>query len=528
MSVELTVTKKTGRKRQLKCSLDSYNRMEIYTKDHTEKFVDIDLTPLSEMDNLESLMLHDNGLRRIDLSPLSSCANLKDLRVTDNHKNLETINLSPLASCSKLQRLDLSRNHLQNIDLSPLSSCSSFKDIILDENQLQHVDLSPLSKCVTFMRLGLLGNPLQSVDLSPLSQCVNLRLVNLAGTKLQNVSLSPLASCQCSHIYLQANEIESVDITSVLLNPALEMIDHDYQFVSWVADPYEKRKLKGHHWSIELKYSVDPPAPEESWSFLHKLANIPQGLSIPVQSYILKSLGFEHFGLIDADISKFLCSIPPETSIDEAPNIVRPFLIETVCEQIDRGGTTILLDINSLMGIGEIARRLDSILELRDTEMMQVKVNRWLHMVWQYQIQPLVLTAYGFSILMQIRGFSDPEFQVIENEFKPILKLFRETGYEISIVTEDEYDHELFVPKHMSRQMKNYVLNLASRMDLDDSLYAMRIGEVLRKTFRAHQLRDLLQKHKLSTKGTKRELVLRIIEAKGTDFVRRILEEHQN
>ncbi len=93
-----------------------------------------DLSPLTELINLDDLFLYDNSVS--DLSPLAELTHLKYLYLGDNSVS----DLSPLAGLIHVERLELYNNDIS--DLSPLAQFTNLSDLLLDDNSVS--DLSPL------------------------------------------------------------------------------------------------------------------------------------------------------------------------------------------------------------------------------------------------------------------------------------------------------------------------------------------------------------------------------------------------
>ena len=538
MSIKLSVTGPRSGIRSVRCSLDQHNRIDISTRKNKKwKFADIDLTPLGACHDLEVIKISGNGLKQIDLSPLSHCTKLKTLEIT-SQKNLQAIDLSPLSSCTKLrflelnycslnhidlkplsscniERLWLDNNRLQNVNLSPLSSfeflsvivlsdnlirsidlspleeCDSFRSLFLDGNQLERIDLSPLGSCHDFAHLNISQNRLKSIDLSPLGSCHDFAHLNISQNRLESLDLSPLASCKLVSLSLGGNPIDEADITPVLLNPSLKRVSKTGGWVQTrglVKDPYTyQRDVECHLSGDALTRTLTIGM---SWEVLHRLALIPQSTSISIQDYILQTLGLHDFGIIDSDILDSLQSIPPQTSLEEARKIVRPIVVEKICEQIDRGGTTIRLNVESVSSNHEeIAKRIQRVAELRESEMKSVRIFLFhIPYFWsedctpeeeketeRYSIRELALTACGFSILSMADWLTEEEGVNTDIVSKKIFTLIDETvkslGYEVPVIEDEDHRFTEYETKNMSRQMRNYVLDLVKMYSLFETRF---------------------------------------------------------
>ncbi|HEX5443252.1 MAG TPA: leucine-rich repeat domain-containing protein [Pirellulales bacterium] len=161
----------------------------------------VDLTPLAELPDLESLELSCGDIS--DYRPLASLLNLKRLvLISDQHsdlrplaalQNLETLSvtdgrvtdLSPLAGLGRLRELSF---HFcsQLSNLGPLENLAELKRLTLEECD-RVTDLRPLAKCTALERLDF-TDCFELQDVTPLSGLSNLRRLVLAGTKVTDTS----------------------------------------------------------------------------------------------------------------------------------------------------------------------------------------------------------------------------------------------------------------------------------------------------------------------------------------------------
>jgi len=80
--------------------------------------------------------------QRVDLSDISQCNNLEKLNLS--HNMLEELNLSPLSGCSSIEEIHLINNHLITLDLWPLLNNLKLDFIDVSENRIQRMDLTPV------------------------------------------------------------------------------------------------------------------------------------------------------------------------------------------------------------------------------------------------------------------------------------------------------------------------------------------------------------------------------------------------
>jgi internalin A len=123
-----------------------------------------DLTPLSELTNLQHLDLGNNQIT--DLMPLSGLTNLQILNLRDN----QITDLTPLSKLTNLQNLYLSRNQIN--DLTPLNDLTELQRLWLLSNQIDN--LTPLRGLTNLQRLGLDNNPVNEAQIAELFELLGL------------------------------------------------------------------------------------------------------------------------------------------------------------------------------------------------------------------------------------------------------------------------------------------------------------------------------------------------------------------
>jgi len=130
---------------------------------------------------------------------------------------------------------------------------------------------------------------------------------------------------------------------------------------------------------------------------------------------ILEGIGLEEFYGCDYDILAALEHIPPESALVDIQTFLRHSLVETLLEQFESGGTTVLLDIAKMVET-PAAALIPRIIELRKEEIERTVVSingkeLVLYNVYMEEIrrttipeesvhlEPLWLTAYGYQTL---------------------------------------------------------------------------------------------------------------------------------
>ncbi|TFG32726.1 hypothetical protein EU528_02700 [Candidatus Thorarchaeota archaeon] len=133
---------------------------------------------------------------------------------------------------------------------------------------------------------------------------------------------------------------------------------------------------------------------------------------------ILEGMGLEEFYGCDYDISTALENIPENSDLVDIQSFLRHTLVETLLEQFDAGGTTVLLDIGKMLET-PAAMLIPRIVELRKKEIENLVVpivgrKLVLYDVYMNEIgmttepqdsvhlDDLWMTAYGFQVCLSL------------------------------------------------------------------------------------------------------------------------------
>ena len=173
-----------------------------------------DLSPLSGLTNLTSLILSFNGFNITDISPLAGLANLTALQLF--YTNVSDI--SPLASLTNLTRLTLGSEDIMVTDISPLAGLTKLNYLFLARNAI--TDISPLAGLDNLKYLNLWRNKIK--DISPLASLGNLYYLNLGNNPILDISLlSGMSNLEKLHL----DDLNITDIT--LLGGLTDLIELD-------------------------------------------------------------------------------------------------------------------------------------------------------------------------------------------------------------------------------------------------------------------------------------------------------------
>ncbi len=147
---------------------------------------------------------------------------------------------------------------------------------------------------------------------------------------------------------------------------------------------------------------------------------------------LLSQLGIDWVGLLDGNPKELVDSIKSliESPVDDEDSI-RELVFSVLCTQIDRGGPTINLNIHKMTEVGDLAKRISRVLELRANEMNNLILHQAGRVV---DLEPLWLTVYGYQLL---RSMNLRKLCTIE-KFEEIAREFRKLGFMIQISTNQQ------------------------------------------------------------------------------------------
>ncbi len=151
----------------------------------------LDLSWMSKNTKMRSIEISDATVKKIILPSKSQWAGLKTFSI--DHTLLEEIDLSCLSPCVDLYALSLEHNKLESLVLPVMDQPNKIKDLSLLSNRLADLDLGPVSTWENLVKIELEENLLTHINLAPLSSCPLLRNLNLSRNRLKSLDLSPLA-----------------------------------------------------------------------------------------------------------------------------------------------------------------------------------------------------------------------------------------------------------------------------------------------------------------------------------------------
>ncbi|TFG05016.1 hypothetical protein EU538_11760 [Candidatus Thorarchaeota archaeon] len=398
----------------------------------------LDLSPLKNCETLRVLDLSDLGIDSVDLSPLKHLKNLQELRIHNLFIDREngSIDLSPLQQCKNLKEIRLSRLGLADIDLSFFKNYRLLKELNLSANGFTSIDLAPLSELEGLRRLDVSCNAFHSIDLAPLAGAhVEYDYPMILHQESDAPSIRTMLS-EKEHSKLEAH----TDVGSSSRR------EHQYRFYDL---PLKLKSID----SVRAYYSRLKEAGEDSWKFKHLVQCVP-----PI-------LGFPTIGLLDAAPIRFLISVLKLSQRSDSAEKIQRLYTKSFCAQIDRGGTTIGIDLDADPP-GEIMVRAKRILELREAEMHGLTLS-----VTDGRVDylPLWSTAYGNRVLLSLgKGLTDSLGGLSQIEMA-----MEDLGYPIGVNQEASVERS-----NLSRAMSSYIRVMCSLPEKSKSESEWREEEV--------------------------------------------------
>jgi len=185
--------------------LESFNSAKLAQSQVT------DLSPLSEMKNLEYLTLNQ---LQTHLSPLADLQSLKHIIIIGRISDIPALN--PLKQVKQFQLVNT-----QVSDLSPLVVLSNLEYLSINDDQVS--DLSPLAELKQLKSLTIIGGNVS--DLTPLTELKDLELLTLL--KVNVSDLSPLAEIEnLKHVWLKRSEFSDKEVDDLqIAQPQLSVWD---------------------------------------------------------------------------------------------------------------------------------------------------------------------------------------------------------------------------------------------------------------------------------------------------------------
>ena len=444
--------------------LSSLTSLQILSIIGNRKITDLDLTPLASLSDLQILSIGGNeSLTHLDLSPLSSLFSLQGLGISGN-TSLIHLDLFPLSSQINLRNLVISRNlKLESLDLTPLSLLRSLQQLEISYNDsLTCLDLAPLSSLESLQGLDIWSNYfLRRLDLTPLSSLTSLQNLRIVSSEtLIKLDLTPLSSLtRLQNLYIQtSNNLRSLDLTFLVSLPSLQNLEvvtnkHRTNLSSFLSSSTLKKIVPYINKLQDVFFTFTPL---NSFNFISHLAGIvekdePSWKMNHLIQETLKILDLEWLGLLDIEHDVFVSIIKDWKSQDFIKTAKETF-VKNWIKQVDAGGTTIGVPIDVVPEIAELISKKDEISNQRYLEMERLTLFRQDDVI---DLRPLHLTAYGYQVLDTLKG----GLSCSDRQFEGILKELEGIGFAIGF-EEQEIPDAFTLPPHKSNSLAQYIFKL--------------------------------------------------------------------
>jgi hypothetical protein len=355
---------------------------------HDREIRDLDLSEMCGSLDLETLSLANNRLTAIDLRPIENCSGLKKLFLDGNQ--IHEINLNPLKACRNLKTLGLSNNQLTEVDLAPLTKMNDLEYIYLNDNQITEIDLFPLHRCYKLKGINLQGNLLKDINVAPLLFCQNLTVVDLA----DNPNLATRVS----------SDIDG--IPSVLMDALIQWAKQRGK-PPWILNANVDLSVTSAQFGRLIKRLGWNQYRNHLISALRLLA---KDRWYDAQLDFLTSIGMQELACYEGDIVDILMKIPENCTYPEGRDILYSEIVKLLRKQIESGGSTLLLDIDTLSKT-EGSVLIPSILEGRKKEMEKVTIYV---IETRLDLEDVWRTYYGSEILDAMDVSPSPRVEKLE------------------------------------------------------------------------------------------------------------------
>ncbi len=179
-------------------------------------------------------------------------------------------------------------------------------------------------------------------------------------------------------------------------------------------------------------------------------------LHIYILQNLLSTLGLEWVGLLDTDPLDLMRRIWTVSSSSDKEQQIRHIVFDVLDSQIERGGTTIGLNIEKMVKYETLAKHKDRVHELRKGEIEQLQPilmspvhTDYGYDIFEINLEPLWYTAYGYNVLNELELGKNCDGE----DFIDIQDAFTNLG----ITLETNTDAQKTYQSGISKTMKEYI-----------------------------------------------------------------------
>ena len=204
-----------------------------------------DLSPVSELDNLEILEVNNSGLEDADLEAINTLkyGSLKELYLEKN--NINDISSLKEDGFERLEVLDLSKNKIG--DITPLKDMSQLTILDLEDNEITDIDKTDIENLDSLEILNLKGN-VNLTDITSFSNFMDdntLKRLNLHGNLITDDGFKAIANISSlEEINLQENDITQIpDLQAIKRMDVLDLEGNNITDISGLSQVEYIREL---------------------------------------------------------------------------------------------------------------------------------------------------------------------------------------------------------------------------------------------------------------------------------------------
>ncbi len=255
---------------------------------------------------------------------------------------------------------------LEDVDFTPLSQNQTINTLILENNHLTSLELWPLADCKALIQLKLKNNRLPELDLTPIFLRAHIDLD--------------------SSVVISADHILRFALSNHQLKERFLLVRPDK--TPWTATP------------VIIWNNYETLAKRMEWSEIHnRIQTVLNQVSeidwFAIQRGLMMALSFDELAGYDGDPRNLLSDTSTEMNYKTARQSIFSRAIELLEEQVENGGTTLFLDIES-MKTTRASKLIPKVVEARKQEMENTTIQTKGSIAL---MNSLWLSFYGFKLL---------------------------------------------------------------------------------------------------------------------------------
>ncbi|CAL4117218.1 unnamed protein product [Meganyctiphanes norvegica] len=174
-------------------------------------------------DKLEKLDLSHNIIKIIGTNNFIAQLRLKELSIA--HNNITHLPLKSFSGLHHLVLLDLSHNNIKDLPMGLLKDIPSLKVILLGHNHLHSFPVNIFKNQKFLHVLDLSHNYFREAPTKAILELSALKVLNLSRNRLTSIENNQIPNEALNKLYLQSNNIQSIDDSSFKRLQRLQTLD---------------------------------------------------------------------------------------------------------------------------------------------------------------------------------------------------------------------------------------------------------------------------------------------------------------